>query len=143
VLATWWFVHPHVAAKFDEYLRHTLGYVEGLAGFRPEPRYFSAMYAFGDKHKFDGRSSVLSIHQGPGDVVQVPPGWPHAVTNLSSCCKLAWDYIDMKQLSNYIKAQRDVSSPLFKGEGIANDYMAVAPVLSAAIVKACRQVRKR
>ena len=141
VLATWWFVHPHVASKFDQFVRHTLGHVEGLAGFQPEPKHCSAMCEFGDTNPADGCSSVFPIQQGPGDIVQVPPGWPHAVTNHMYCCKLAWDYIDMGQLANYMAVHRDVASTLFRGEGVANDYMAVAPVLSAAIAKAARQLR--
>ena len=35
---------------------------------------------------------------------------------------------------------RDVASPLFRGKGVANDYMAVAHVLSAAITEASRQL---
>ncbi|KAL3158294.1 hypothetical protein ABBQ38_010538 [Trebouxia sp. C0009 RCD-2024] len=130
-----------MAAEFDKFVRQTLGHAKGLAGFHPESKHASAMCAFGDMHPVDECSSVLALHQGPGDIVQVPPGWPHAVNNLMYCCKLAWDYIDMGQLANYMAVQRDIVSPLFTGEGIANDYMAVAPVLSAAIAKACRQLR--
>lgn len=39
VLAAWWFVHPYLAAKFDEYVRHCPGHAEGLADFYPEPSY--------------------------------------------------------------------------------------------------------
>lgn len=111
LLAIWWFVHPHVAREFAEFVKDTLGHATGLADFKPEARHFVAMWKFGDEHRFEGRSSVLSHYQGAGDIVQVPPGWPHAVCNLANCCKLAWDYYDIQQLSNYVVAHRDVASP--------------------------------
>ena len=89
----------------------------------------------------DGRSSVLAILQGPGDIVQVPPGWPHAVTNLEFCCKLAWDYINTSHLSTYMVVRRDVACKFFVWENTADDYMAVAPILNAAIIRACRQLQ--
>ena len=102
VLAIWWFVHPYMTGMFDEFVINDLVQPEGIAGFKPNAEHFDAMYAFGDRHTVDGRSSVLAVFQGPGDIVQVPPGWPHAVTNLEFCCKLAWDYIDTSHLSTYM-----------------------------------------
>ena len=98
------------------------------------------MYAFGDGHKIDGRSSVVTLLQGRGDIVQVPPGWPHAVANLKFCGKLAWDYIDTDSLHDYLVVRRDISGPLFRGDQIADDYMAVGPILSATISKAVRHL---
>ncbi len=141
MLARWWFVHPYMTALFDQFVTNDLGRPEGIAGFKPNVEHFDAMYAFGDRHMVDGRSSVLAILQGPGDIVQVPPGWPHAVTNLEFCCKLAWDYINTSHLSTYMVVRRDVACKFFVGENTADDYMAVAPILNAAIVRACRQLQ--
>ncbi|DBA88603.1 TPA: hypothetical protein ACH3X1_004250 [Trebouxia sp. C0004] len=82
ILARWWFVHPYMTTTFNQFVTNDFGRPEGIAGFRPSVEHFDAMYAFGDRHMVDGRSSVLAVLQGPGDIVQVPPGWPHAVTNL-------------------------------------------------------------
>ncbi len=129
-----------MTAKFDQFVKDEFSQAEGIAGFKPASEHLNAMYAFGDEHMVDGRSSVLALLQGPGDIVQVPPGWPHAVTNLELCCKLAWDYIDISHLSTYMMVRRDVACKFFVGEDIADDYMAVAHILNAAIVKACRQL---
>ena len=106
VLARWWFVHPYMTAAFDHFVIHDLGQPEGIAGFQPKADHFDAMYAFGDRHMVDGRSSVMAVLQGPGDLVQVPRGWPHAVNDIEFCCKLAWDYIDTSLLSTYMVTQR-------------------------------------
>ncbi|KAL3135234.1 hypothetical protein ABBQ38_006313 [Trebouxia sp. C0009 RCD-2024] len=136
MLSRWWFVHQYMTATFDQFVTNDFGRPEGTAGFKPSVEHFDAMYAFGDRHMVDGRSSVLAVLQGPGDIVQVPPGWPHAVTNLEFCCKLAWDYIDTSNLSTYMVVRRDVACKFFVGENIADDYMAVAPILNAAVVRA-------
>lgn len=141
VLARWWFVHPLKAALFDKFVKEELGVAEGLSRLEPDPKYDGAMFAFGVEHAVDGRSSVLSILQGAGDIVQIPPGRPHAVINLDSCCKLAWCYYDMSQIANYLMVHRDIASPLFQGKEIAEDYMSVSRILNAAVVRFCRQAR--
>ena len=40
------------------------------------------MLAFGSQNAIDGRDVVVVLNQGPGDIVLVPPGWPHAVSNV-------------------------------------------------------------
>ena len=125
-LALWWFIHPHVAARFADF-------VKGLKEFSPQPDQFPDMLDWGTAHPIDERSSVFYIHQGPGTIISVPPGWVHCVINLLACCKVAWDFFDMKHLASYAALRRDICSPLFRGEGIADDYMAVAPVISKAV----------
>ena len=134
VLAVWWFVHPYVAAEFGEYIKEVFGHAAGIVGFKPQPQHYSNMYAFGDAHTIAGRASVLCLHQGPGDIVRVTPGWPHAVLNMLPCFKLAWDYLEMSHMATYLAVHRDIASPLFRGDETSQDYMAVAPVLSNMIV---------
>ena len=45
--------------------------------------------AFGSQNAVDGRDVVVVLNQGPGDIMLVPLGWPHAVSNVMPCGKLA------------------------------------------------------
>ena len=139
-LALWWFVHPYVAAEFDQYVKDKLGRAEGLSGFCPLPEHYQGMQAFGEEHKRDGRAYVFAVPQSAGCVVFVPLGWPHTVINLQACCKVAWDYLDMRLIDTFAAAHRDVISPLFNGDIIADDYMAVRPIVSVAMEKVARQL---
>ncbi|KAL3156268.1 hypothetical protein ABBQ32_012542 [Trebouxia sp. C0010 RCD-2024] len=115
VLARWWFVHPHVAPRFAEFVRDSLHHADGLQDFMPKPEHWELMLAFGSMNAIDGRDVVVVLNQGPGDIVLVPPGWPHAVNNVMPCCKLAWDHYDPRHLATYAAVHRDVASPLFRG----------------------------
>ena len=85
-----------------------------------------------------------------GHTFHEPPGWPHDVLvghTTSWLAKrrpqskhVAWDYCDMQQLKNNVVAHSDIATPLFCGKQVAADYMAVVPVLNAAIVEACRKL---
>ncbi|KAL3137357.1 hypothetical protein ABBQ32_006889 [Trebouxia sp. C0010 RCD-2024] len=137
VLARWWFVHPHVAPKFAEFVRDSLHHADGLQDFMPKPEHWELMLAFGSMNAIDGRDVVVVLNQGPGDIVLVPPGWPHAVNNVMPCCKLAWDHYDPRHLATYAAVHRDVASPLFRGGTVGDDYMAVGPTVSQGIEQAC------
>ncbi|KAL0036527.1 hypothetical protein WJX77_011501 [Trebouxia sp. C0004] len=39
VLARWWFVHPHVAPRFAEFVRDSLHHADGLQDFMPKPEH--------------------------------------------------------------------------------------------------------
>ncbi|KAL0017781.1 hypothetical protein WJX77_011608 [Trebouxia sp. C0004] len=39
VLARWWFVHPHVAPRFAEFVRDSLHHADGLQQFMPKPEH--------------------------------------------------------------------------------------------------------
>ena len=137
VLARWWFVHPHVAPRFSEFVRDSLHHADGLQDFMPKPEHWELMLAFGSMNAIDGRDVVVVLNQGPGDIVLVPPGWPHAVNNAMPCCKLAWDHYDPRHLATYAAVHRDVASPLFRGGTVGDDYMAVGPTVSQGIEQAC------
>eukprot|EP00198_Chlamydomonas_reinhardtii_P009207 XP_001698544.1 predicted protein [Chlamydomonas reinhardtii] len=42
---------------------------------------------------------ILVLDQRHGDVVTVPPGWAHQVTNLKTCIKLAFDHHDLLEVA--------------------------------------------
>ena len=137
VLARWWFVHPHVAPRFAELVRDSLHHAGGLQKFMPKPEHWELMLAFGSQNAVDGRDVVGVLNQRPGDIVLVPPGWPHAVSNALPCGKLAWDHYDPRQLATYAAVHRDDASPLFRGDSVEDDYMAIGPTVSQGIEQAC------
>ncbi|KAL3149517.1 hypothetical protein ABBQ32_002297 [Trebouxia sp. C0010 RCD-2024] len=137
VLARWWFVHPHVAPRFAEFVGDSLHHADGLQQFMPKPEHWDLMLAFGSQNAIDGRDVVVVLNQGPGDIVLVPPGWPHAVNNVMPYGKLAWDHCDPRHLATYAAVQRDVASPLFRGDTVGDDYMAIGPTVSQGIEQAC------
>lgn len=137
VLARWWFVHPHVAPKFAEFVKNSLHHADGLQEFMPKPEHWEHMLACGSQNAIDGRDVVIVLNQGPGDIVMVPPGWPHAVSNVMPCCKLAWDHYDPRHLATYAAVHRDVASPLFRGDTVGDNYMVVGPTVTQGIVQAC------
>jgi len=126
-------VHPYTAANFRQFVKDEFGRAEGMAGFKPSSEHFNAMYAFGDEHMVDGRSSVLALLQGPGDIVQIP-----AVGHMQS--PILTSVATLSHLSTYMVVRRDVACNVSVGEDIADDYMAVARILNDAIVKACHQL---
>lgn len=75
VLARWWFVHPHVAPRFAEFVRDSLHHADGLQQFMPKPEHWDLMLAFGSQNAIDGRDVVVVLNRGPGDAVLVPPGF--------------------------------------------------------------------
>lgn len=62
VLARWWFVHPHVAPKFAEFVKNSLHYADGLQEFMPEPEHWEHMLAFGSQNAIDGRDVVIVLN---------------------------------------------------------------------------------
>ena len=54
MLARWWFVHPHVAPKFAEFVRDSLRHADGLQEFMPRPKHWEHMLAFGSQNAIDG-----------------------------------------------------------------------------------------
>lgn len=132
-LAEWWFVHPHVATLFADFVRKVLRHKGGLSSFTPKPQQRDRILAFGEQHAICGRSAVLMMYQFPGDIVQVGPGWLHCVINLQACCKVAWEVCDPMRLAAYTAVHRDIASQLFKGVSANDDCMATAHILNQGI----------
>ena len=53
-------------------------------------------------YESEGRATVQVLYQPNGDMVHVPPGWPHQLLNLKPCVKLAWDYYDPVNMAWYV-----------------------------------------
>lgn len=58
-------------------------------------------------------NSVVIVPQRHGQVVYVPPGWIHQVTNLQPCLKVAFDYYDPKHFGVYALVH-ELASKYFK-----------------------------
>ena len=79
---------------------------------------------------------MIVLNQGPGDIVMVPPDWPHAVSNVMPCCKPAQDHYNPRHLATYAAVHRDIASLLFRGDIVGDDYMAIGPTVIHGIEQA-------
>ena len=80
----------------------------------------------GDKRGID--NSVLVVEQGSGQLVRVPAGWAHQVTNFSPNLKVAWDLYDANNMHKYVQLQ-SLASKYFQGS-MAKDYMSTNMIMS-------------
>jgi hypothetical protein len=65
--------------------------------------YFSKLKkTYEELRKEMGRDKVFTLDQHHGDMIEVAPGWGHAVENLSPNVKIAWDRCQWKHLRNYV-----------------------------------------
>lgn len=71
---------------------------------------------------------VLQIEQTAGQLVYVPAGWVHQVTNFSPNVKVAWDCYTPGNFHKYSQLQHRIASSIFK-QGMARDYMSSNMVL--------------
>jgi JmjC domain, hydroxylase len=72
--------------------------------------------------------SVVTLMQGIGDVIHVPPGWVHQVYNMAPCVKVACHVYDPTHSHAYALTSRYIASPLF-GDAMREDHMAVNDVV--------------
>ncbi|KAL3134290.1 hypothetical protein ABBQ38_006553 [Trebouxia sp. C0009 RCD-2024] len=54
-----WFVHPHVAPRFAEFVRDSLHHADGLQDFMPKPEHWELMLEFGSMNAIDGRDGFF------------------------------------------------------------------------------------
>jgi hypothetical protein len=81
-----------------------------------------------------GSNSVVVLEQRHGQVVYMPPGWVHQVTNKEPCVKLAWDYYEPSNFGKYALVH-DMAAKLF-GDAMADDYVSVHQVVEKILDKA-------
>ena len=135
-LAQWLLVHPHIIAAFAKWVKMYM-HAGDLSSVRPKPQQWPKMIAFGIQHPIDDRASVLVMNQHAGDVVVIPPGWPHTVSNLLPYIKHAHDYCLRSELATYAAVHRDVASIFFRGEHVPQDYLAVSHVVKQGMLQLC------
>jgi hypothetical protein len=122
IAAVWYFVNPL-------YINSFLKFISKMKGiFSSDGRRAGDVLAEAACLKFMSHqpNAMTSIAQKIGDVVHVPPGWLHAVFTLQPCVKLAWDFICVENLPNYMAAWMHVG---VLAKSTAHDYMGTSSVL--------------
>ena len=106
-----WILFPSKAvSSVDGALKAELGREEGLRS--------SKLLTLSEGEKLqvavgvdaDGHFLVHLKLQQAGELIHVPPGWFHQVTNLVDCVKLSWDVLRPSELTQYIQVWKDVIS---------------------------------
>lgn len=130
VLAEWLFLHPGLASEADNWLKSNgfpMGFktpdrVHLIGSVRAE--FITHMNSIKD-------GGCILIKQKGGQLVYVPPGWIHQVTNLALCLKVAWDFYSYKHFHYYAMIQTQIAK-LF-GENMVEDYMAANAIMEVCI----------
>lgn len=116
-LAVWVLFHPSIVGELDAWLK-AHGRPHGLATAGKAHLSTEEMETlrgvFGEK--------MVVLEQKGGDMVFVPPGWVHQVTNLQPCLKVAWDTYDARHYEQYCLLHRRIACKYF-GSTMADDYM--------------------
>jgi oxalate decarboxylase/phosphoglucose isomerase-like protein (cupin superfamily) len=76
-------------------------------------------------------NSLVIVKQRHGQVVYVPPGWAHQVTNEQPCLKVAWDYYDPNNFGKYALVHKMASR--FFGVAMSPDYVSINLVAMKAL----------
>ena len=77
-----------------------------------------------------GVEMIVIIKQCHGDMVHVPAGYMHQVTNILPCVKIAWDQYVVQHLHRYALSWRYISSKIRNSP----DYMSSAVLVKQAIL---------
>ena len=76
-----------------------------------------------------GEAAVIDVvRQHHGDMVVVPPGTVHLVTNLQDCCKLAVEVAQAEHLALYFQAAH-IHDNRFFGELNSDDYLKLPEII--------------
>jgi hypothetical protein len=139
VLSEWVFINPSAIPVADAWLRS-----QSRGRGRPFANGFSSEGGVclrgSTLERFIGsltklhRDNVVVCRQRHGEMVVVPPGWIHQVTNLKPNIKLAWDTIDHRQFAAYALLHTSIATKYFRGV-MAEDYMAVNRVIEIELLK--------
>jgi hypothetical protein len=111
-------------------LRRDFGFKEGLAG------QFKMSKANMQWARFKLGEGFVLTEQMSGDMVFIPDGWLHMVTNEQDCVKVAYDTIRPEYVVQNLRAWKEV---ILKGRGegvrvpMVADYMGIQAVLVEAV----------
>ena len=149
VLAVWVFINPLLVGEADAWIKGTIKtskrkhrqstqvsrWPDGFASSAEDRVHLKG----GDLERFMEYMHTLStpnpvviLEQKPGQLVHVPPGWVHQVTNMSPNVKVAWDYYDASNMHKYVELQHKLASRYFKGS-MARDYMSFNMIMSVLV----------
>lgn len=149
VLAVWVFINPLVLHLADAWVKlHVLTRKRVRGRFNMVPRWPEGFASSAD-HRVHligadldsflaymrGLEGVVNpvvvVEQKAGQMVCVPAGWAHQVTNQATCLKVAWDYYDAVHLHNYVQLQQ-LASTYFKAS-MSHDYMSVNMIIALLV----------
>jgi len=117
VLAKWWFIHPEKVQLFVDKLHASISsssssaeassVKRGKTGtftacLKPENEKFQKV--FQELQKQHGEDFFFILHQRHGELVEVAPGWAHAVSNQYPNVKIAWDICKFTNLCLYVES---------------------------------------
>jgi hypothetical protein len=129
VLAVWVFLHPNHLAEAVAWIKdHVPRAKQGVLAVPKEQRPLLSEEEVRQMHAALPAGAVVVLEQAAGDVVHVPPGWVHQVSNKQPCIKVAWDVHDELQYGTYVAVMQQIVSPWFK-QHMAADYMGVNTVV--------------
>ena len=152
-IATWGSCHPGKLEEMDEVMRKDFELEEGIV----EQFNLSKANMQWVRYKLGGVGGVsgaggegmggfMMTEQYSGDMVLVPDGWLHMVTNEQDCVKVAYDTIRPEYVPVTLKAWKEV---ILKGRGqgvrvpMVADYMGIQAVLVEAVEYHYKAVMKR
>jgi hypothetical protein len=128
VLAVWVFIHPSIIHQVSEWLKAKTGKSFSDTSIHLTTELVSQLQAFANGIMPCG-GGVVVLNQCAGDMVYVPPGWVHQVTNALPCLKVAWDFYEDAHWALYAQMHHKIIVPLF-GSQMAEDYMGFARIFA-------------
>lgn len=134
VLAVWIFLHPTIAMKALAWLRIN-GYPNG---FETTGKVHLSKQEIQDldEHLVVDEHGRQYLEQRHGQLVEVPPGWIHQVTNLLECIKMAWDVYELAHVPDYVASWHHISSQVTCSN--SEDYMSCRLLIHSALSHGCR-----
>jgi len=137
VLAVWIFLHPTTAMKALAWLRIN-GYPNGFETIGKVHLSEQEIQALDEHLGVDehGRQYLVRLEQRHGQLVEVPPGWIHQVTNLVECIKMAWDVYELAHVPDYVASWHHISSQVTCSN--SEDYMSCRLLIHSALSHSCR-----
>ncbi|DBA96115.1 TPA: hypothetical protein ACH3X1_015671 [Trebouxia sp. C0004] len=137
VLAVWIFLHPSIAMKALAWLRIN-GYPNGFETIGKVHLSEQEVQALDEHLGVDehGRQYLVRLEQRHGQLVEIPPGWIHQVTNLVECLKMAWDVYELAHVPDYVASWHHISSQVTCSN--SEDYMSCRLLIHSALSHSCR-----
>ena len=129
-VAEWYFFHPSVIPKVDEWIRLHCQGRNGVGlrcgkGNMPflSRQQFEALKLFCGSDPITGVNYAMRVLQMHGEWISFEPGYLHQVVTLQPSIKFAWDVYKIDLLQRNIEVWMYIICQFMHAEDIANDYM--------------------
>lgn len=135
-MAYWLMIHAAVLARVVIFFKERKGITTDTYELELDLEDMRAAADAFNQEKADDALVVELVPQLHGCMVEVPVGWAHAVYNVQSCVKVAFDLFDASQFVGCVYAWRRMRCrDLQFDRRSAEDYQAVMGVLQNAVVQ--------